>query len=167
MNFKTFCSSMYIYEITIKSFLLLRLFFSRVKMEIGPTPHHPDREPSFASPRKRFLKEYPDGQSPAKHRRLSTEHRLSTDSLGSTGDRASPYLPHRGNSPLPHAAGSRTAAGGSNSQDVKPFTAFSIDNLISGSQAAAAARLAASSAAQSSSSPSRYCSKIIFDYINN
>ena len=109
-------------------------------MEIGPSPssnHERDRDPSsFASPRKRFLKDYPGapGPSPAKHPRLSTEHRLSTDSLGSAGDRASPYRPH----------------------DVKPFSSFSIDSIISSSAAAAAAN----SGSTSVSSPLTVASRI-------
>jgi len=113
---------------------------ARVRMEIGPAagqhPHDRDhsfsaREQNFISPRKRYLREYENGGSPAKNRRISTEHRfstehrLSTDSLGSTGDRSSPY---RGpSSPQPPRAA------------LKPFSAFSIDSLISGSPAASPA----------------------------
>ena len=142
-------------------------------MEIGPTPssHHQDsyhhhQSSSFASPpRKRYLADYsgaPAGHSPAKHRRLSTEHRLSTDSLGSTGDRASPYHhlaagvggdPRRG-SPLPHPTPSRASNSTPQSnpavqQDVKPFSAFSIDNIIK------AGGGADNSAQSASASPSR------------
>ena len=67
----------------------------RIRMDIAPGVVGREERDSaqFASPRKRFMqREY--GESPhhpaspsAKHRRLSTEHRLSTDSLGSTSDR--------------------------------------------------------------------------------
>jgi len=76
---------------------------ARVKMEVCHAPqgyierghggHAPlnylDRDPSFASPRKRFLREFENGSPSAKNRRLSSEHRLSTDSMGSS-DRSSP-----------------------------------------------------------------------------
>ncbi len=106
--------------IAIVFYLFLLLF--RIRMEIGPAQH--ERDQSFVSPRKRYLREFENGGgSPAKNRRLSTEHRLSTDSLGSTGDRSSPY---RGpGSPQPPSRPGTKA----------PFSSFSIDSLISGSQA--------------------------------
>ena len=113
-------------------------------MEIGPAgglEREPGfREQGFISPRKRYLREYENGgsgpaavggPSPAKSRRMSTEHRLSaehrlsTDSLGSTGDRSSPY---RGGPASPRPLPAAAAA-------AKPFSAFSIDSLISGPSA--------------------------------
>ena len=69
-------------------------------MEIGRESHNylgarDDRDGGFLSPRKRLMREFENGSPSAKHRRLSSEHRLSTDSLGSAGDRSSPYrAPH-------------------------------------------------------------------------
>ena len=41
------------------------------------------------------MRDFDNGSPSAKNRRLSAEHRLSTDSLGSTSDRSSPYrAPH-------------------------------------------------------------------------
>lgn len=143
---------------------------ARVRMDIGPVSRdRNDQSPtSFLSPRKRYLRDFDGptssgsaatGVSPAKHRRLSTEHRLSTDSLGSTGDRSSPYQQllqqqHQQRvggggsaSPQPPRGGVGVAAAKA------PFSSFSIDSLISSSSAPSS-----SSGLPQPSSPSRSAS---------
>ena len=56
-------------------------------MEIGRDNHNymmgrDDRDGAFVSPRKRLMqRDFDNGSPSAKHRRMSSEHRLSTDSL--------------------------------------------------------------------------------------
>jgi len=102
----------------------------RVKMEIGPQnpllgPNRDERDSSFVSPRKRYMRDFENGSPSAKNRRLSTEHRLSTDSLGSTSDRSSPYrAPHS-----PHR-GALSPGGASPRPSAK--VSFSIDSIMGG-----------------------------------
>ena len=106
-------------------------------MEIGPNNHHgfldrmrDERDGAFVSPRKRLMRDMRDfenGSPSSKNRRLSNEHRLSTDSLGSTSDRSSPYRaphsPHRGAMSPGLAMSPRPGAKVSN---------FSIDSIMGG-----------------------------------
>jgi hypothetical protein len=103
----------------------------RVRMEIGPqsalhTGGRDDRNANFISPRKRFMREFDNGSPSAKNRRLSVEHRLSTDSLGSTSDRSSPYRaphsPHRG----------ALSPGGASPRPSGKVSNFSIDSIMGG-----------------------------------
>ena len=103
-------------------------------MEIGRESHNylgarDDRDGGFLSPRKRLMREFENGSPSAKHRRLSSEHRLSTDSLGSAGDRSSPYrAPH---SPL-RGAMSPAPAPHLGALSPKPKVSFSIDSIMGG-----------------------------------
>ena len=112
-------------------------FLSRVKMEIGRESHNylglrgDERDSGFLSPRKRLMRDTRDfdtGSPVAKHRRLSSEHRLSTDSLGSAGERGgSPYrAPH---SPL---RGAMSPAPQMGALSPKPKVSFSIDSIMGG-----------------------------------
>ena len=113
------------------------LLFCRVKMEIGRESHNylgmrDERDSGFLSPRKRLMRDardFENGSPSAKHRRLSSEHRLSTDSLGSAGDRSSPYrAPH---SPL-RGAMSPAPAPHMGALSPKPKVSFSIDSIMGG-----------------------------------
>ena len=112
-------------------------FLCRVKMEIGRESHNylgmrDERDSGFLSPRKRLMRDardFENGSPSAKHRRLSSEHRLSTDSLGSAGDRSSPYIaPH---SPL-RVAMSPAPAPHMGALSPKPKVSFSIDSIMGG-----------------------------------
>jgi len=103
----------------------------RVRMEIGPQNPHLDsnrdeRDANFVSPRKRYMRDFDNGSPSAKNRRLSSEHRLSTDSLGSTSDRSSPYRaphsPHRG----------ALSPGGASPRPSAKVSNFSIDSIMGG-----------------------------------
>jgi len=106
----------------------------RVRMEIGPQNPlmggvlREDRDGNFASPRKRY-RDFDNGSPSAKNRRLSSEHRLSTDSLGSTSDRSSPYRaphsPHR----VPPLSPSH---GGASPRPIPKVSNFSIDSIMGG-----------------------------------
>ena len=95
-------------------------FLCRVKMEIGRESHNylgmrDERDSGFLSPRKRLMRD--------------SEHRLSTDSLGSAGDRSSPYIaPH---SPL-RVAMSPAPAPHMGALSPKPKVSFSIDSIMGG-----------------------------------
>lgn len=104
---------------------------ARVRMEIGPqSPHlgpaRDERDANFVSPRKRYMRDFENGSPSAKNRRLSSEHRLSTDSLGSTSDRSSPYRaphsPHRG----------ALSPGGASPRPSAKVSNFSIDSIMGG-----------------------------------
>ena len=103
-------------------------------MEIGRDHHNylgmrDDREGAFVSPRKRLMRdarEFENGSPSAKHRRMSSEHRLSTDSVGSS-DRSSPYrAPHS-----PHR-GAMSPAPALGAMSPKPKVNFSIDSIMGG-----------------------------------
>lgn len=103
----------------------------RVRMEIGPQnpllgPNRDERDANFVSPRKRYMRDFDNGSPSAKNRRLSSEHRLSTDSLGSTSDRSSPYRaphsPHRG----------ALSPGGASPRPSAKVSNFSIDSIMGG-----------------------------------
>ena len=104
----------------------------RVRMEIGPQnpllgSSRDDRDANFISPRKRYMqRDFDNGSPSAKNRRLSVEHRLSTDSLGSTSDRSSPYRaphsPHRG----------ALSPGGASPRPSAKVSNFSIDSIMGG-----------------------------------
>ena len=104
----------------------------RVRMEIGPQnpllgSSRDDRDANFISPRKRYMqRDFDNGSPSAKNRRLSVEHRLSTDSLGSTSDRSSPYRaphsPHRG----------ALSPGGASPRPSGKVSNFSIDSIMGG-----------------------------------
>ena len=71
-------------------------------------------------------RDFDNGSPSAKNRRLSVEHRLSTDSLGSTSDRSSPYRaphsPHRG----------ALSPGGASPRPSAKVSNFSIDSIMGG-----------------------------------
>jgi len=71
-------------------------------------------------------RDFDNGSPSAKNRRLSVEHRLSTDSLGSTSDRSSPYRaphsPHRG----------ALSPGGASPRPSGKVSNFSIDSIMGG-----------------------------------
>ena len=72
-------------------------------------------------------RDFDNGSPSAKNRRLSVEHRLSTDSLGSTSDRSSPYrAPHS-----PHR-GALSPAGGASPRPSAKVSNFSIDSIMGG-----------------------------------
>jgi len=109
---------------------------ARVKMEIGRDNHNymmgrDDRDGAFVSPRKRLMqRDFDNGSPSAKHRRMSSEHRLSTDSLGSTSDRSSPYrAPH---SPHRSAMSPAPGLGPLGPMSPKPKVSFSIDSIMGG-----------------------------------
>ena len=105
-------------------------------MEIGRDTHNylgmrDDRDGGFVSPRKRLMRDQRDfepGSPSAKHRRMSSEHRLSTDSVPS--DRSSPY---QGRAPhSPHRAPMSPAPGPALAMSPKPKVSFSIDSIMGG-----------------------------------
>ena len=105
-------------------------------MEIGRDNHNymmgrDDRDGAFVSPRKRLMqRDFDNGSPSAKHRRMSSEHRLSTDSLGSTSDRSSPYrAPH---SPHRSAMSPAPGLGPLGPMSPKPKVSFSIDSIMGG-----------------------------------
>ena len=71
------------------------------------------------------MREFDNGSPSAKHRRLSQEHRLSTDSLGSNSDRSSPYR-------APHSPHRGALSPGGASPRPKPPSNFSIDSIMGG-----------------------------------